>query len=180
MRYSKMLKRILIVLLLSLMMNTVYATPRSDFIDALAGKSGFIEMLNAARDLSTAAGGDGNPTLEQYVQAAINGGIDMNSVAGALKSAGFDENATTFAMVSAGADADSVVAAVIAANPGTTATAQTLATTLVEAKINANLRVGITTDTTTTTARTSFTAAVSSGGGSPLSTEDFIKITSSS
>ncbi len=163
-----MFKRIFAVLILSLMINSAYAgntPPTFDFATALAAEGA---------------------TIDTVIAAALTAGVDINTIASSLSASGHSADAIVFAMVSAGADADSVVNATVAAVPGTTAEA--LATTLVEAKINYNARVSagevtgdtITVDTTTTSPRTSFTAARSSGGGSPLSTQEYINVTSSS
>ena len=168
-----MFKQILSVLLLSLMMNMANANQSEDFYNSLGVSLGLTAPSGMTHEDFIQS-----LSIDQILEAAIGSGdLTLGQIATALNTAGLDANAATFAMVSAGLDADSVVNAITAANPGTTAEA--LATTLVEAKINYNLRVGITTDTTTT-ARRSFTAAVSSGGGSPLTTEQFINITDNS
>jgi hypothetical protein len=161
-----MFKRILSIFILSLMMNTAYAG----------------ETTGSTFDFEAALAADG-ATVDSVIAAALEAGEDITAIVNALADSGQSADAITFAMVSAGADADSVVAAV---STKTGVTPEALATTLVEAKINYNARVAtgeiagetIQVDTTTTAPRASFTTA--SGSGSPLTTEQFINITSTS
>jgi len=169
-----MFKQILSVLFLSLMMNMANANQSEDFYNSLGVSLGLTAPSGMTHEDFIQS-----LSIDQILEAAIGSGdLTLGQIATALNTAGLDANAATFAMVSAGLDADSVVNAITAANPGTTA--ETLATTLVEAKINYNLRVGITTTDTTTTTRKSFTKAVTGNSGSPLTTEQFINITSQS
>ena len=135
-------------------------------------------------------------TVDQLVEQMKAGGVSTATMAELLKSyftntknddgsrKYTDEqvaNAMVFSLVSGGVDADEAVRTTQSQVPDTTQ--ESLATTLVEAQINFNLRVGVeTTAAETKDARKTFNVATntSSGSGSPLTVEEFIALTDNS
>jgi hypothetical protein len=182
-----MLKRILLISFLSLFMAN-FASAQILSTSALKKLANGDEKYaeKAGRLMKNAVGriqdteGNKVTTIDDVVKELLANGVNIDIIATALKSYGLDANGVVFSLVSSGIDADAAVNSTQAKFPGTTA--ESLATTLVEAKINYNARVAAgdiegettTVDTTTTAPRASFTTA---GSGSPLTTEQFITIT---
>jgi prolyl-tRNA synthetase len=146
-----MFKRILSVLVLSLMMNTAHA-------GAAGGGASF--------DFAAALAVEG-ATIDSVVADALAANVDLADIIASMSDAGHSAETITFALVTAGQDSAAVVNAV--ANT-TGADPTSLAETVITA--NANLRVD--TGNTGDTGDTGDTGTTTAGSGSPLTTEQFI------